>query len=68
MEILLTIYTLLNVVFAAYLVVMICLSNVLPHKVYPLMVAFFPATIVIGVVGWIGYTFNYYMDKRGGNV
>lgn len=63
MEFLVTTYTLLNVLFAMYLVVMICLSNVLPRRMYKWMIVFFPATIIIGLVGWISYTFQFYFGK-----
>ncbi len=65
MEVLLTIYTILNVIFGAYLIVTTCISNVLPRKLYKWMLVFFPATIALGIVGWIGYSVMYYIDKRG---
>lgn len=65
MEGLLTIYTILNVIFGAYLIVTTCISNVLPRSLYKWMGIFFPATITLGVVGWIGYTVMYRIDKRG---
>lgn len=64
-SILVTIYTLLNVVFAAYLIVTTCINNVLPRRIYKWMVVFFPATITLGIVGWIGYSVMYHIDKRG---
>lgn len=61
----LTIYTILNVIFGAYLIVTTCINNVLPRKLYKWMAVFFPATITLGIVGWIGYSVMYHIDKRG---
>lgn len=64
-SILFTVYLIACVVFSGILITLFCVHNILPKSLYKWMMIFFPATLLVGLCGLIGFSVSYFTTRGG---